>query len=68
MNTSSQSGTTFRPRAGSRWCYLKHNFVEWRRRLRSRSELMNLGDGSLRDIGLSRGEAKTEASKPFWLA
>ena len=51
-----------------RWDQLKHSFIEWRRRIRSRNELMNLGDGSLRDIGLNRGDAKGEASKPFWLA
>jgi uncharacterized protein YjiS (DUF1127 family) len=46
----------------------KHGLVEWRRRIRSRDELMGLSDYSLRDIGLSRWDAEAEASKPFWMA
>lgn len=42
--------------------------AEWWQRLRSRYELESLGAESLRDIGLSSGEAKFEASKPFWRA
>jgi uncharacterized protein YjiS (DUF1127 family) len=42
--------------------------AEWRRRAHSRSELMNLSDADLRDIGLSRCSTEIEASKPFWMA
>jgi uncharacterized protein YjiS (DUF1127 family) len=39
---------------------------EWRRRSRSRRDLMTLGERELWDIRLSRAEAEHEASKPFW--
>jgi uncharacterized protein YjiS (DUF1127 family) len=47
--------------------FVKHRLLEWRRRLRSRRDLMNLSDTELRDIGLSRCNAEFESSKPFWL-
>ena len=50
-----------------RWSRLKHLFSGWRRHESSRRELMNLSDRTLQDIGLSRGETKSEASKLFWL-
>ncbi len=40
---------------------------EWRRRARSRAELRSL-DLSGGDFGISRGTARWEASKPFWMA
>jgi uncharacterized protein YjiS (DUF1127 family) len=46
---------------------LKRRLYEWRRRVRSRGELMSLSDAELRDIGLSRSEAEVEASKVYWL-
>lgn len=51
-----------------RWSRVKDGFAEWRRRARSRSELMNLSDTDLRDIGVSRCSREIEASKPFWMA
>jgi uncharacterized protein YjiS (DUF1127 family) len=59
---------TIRPRHASRWGYLKHRLVEWRRRSMSRQELMGLGEGGLHDLGLSRCDVECEASKPFWSA
>jgi len=41
---------------------------EWRRRLQDRRELAEMCERSLRDIGLSRYEAHSEANKPFWRA
>jgi uncharacterized protein YjiS (DUF1127 family) len=38
----------------------------WSRRIYSRYELTHLDESSLRDIGLARGEAESEAAKPFW--
>jgi uncharacterized protein YjiS (DUF1127 family) len=38
----------------------------WRERARSRRVLAALGDHRLRDIGLSRAEARLESEKPFW--
>lgn len=40
--------------------------AEWQARARSRRELMALDDRSLQDIGLGRGDAYMEYSKPFW--
>ena len=40
--------------------------AEWQARARSRRELMSLDDRSLQDIGISRGDAYMEYSKPFW--
>ncbi|HYB10638.1 MAG TPA: DUF1127 domain-containing protein [Alphaproteobacteria bacterium] len=39
---------------------------EWHRRGRSRRELFELDDHLLHDIGVTRGNAVEEASKPFW--
>lgn len=68
MSTMKLSETTFRPHRASWWTRLQYQIVEWRRRVRSRHELMRLDDESLHDIGVSRCEAEFEASKPFWLA
>jgi uncharacterized protein YjiS (DUF1127 family) len=46
---------------------LKILMVRWRQRIRSRYELMSLNEADLRDIGMTRGEAELESSKPFWL-
>jgi uncharacterized protein YjiS (DUF1127 family) len=53
------------PARASRWL---HHIAEWRSRTRSRNELSNLSDRTLRDIGVSRCDAHWEASKPFWMA
>jgi len=55
-------------RDSSHWRTLKHCFVEWRRRSRSRTELIGMGEADLRDFGASRCDAASEASKPFWMA
>jgi uncharacterized protein YjiS (DUF1127 family) len=39
---------------------------EWRRRLRSRRDLMTLSNRDLWDMRLTRADAEQEASKPFW--
>jgi uncharacterized protein YjiS (DUF1127 family) len=58
-----QTGTV----SGRLWGRLGHRLSTWRRDERSRRELMNLSDRILRDIGLSRGDAKPELSEPMWL-
>jgi uncharacterized protein YjiS (DUF1127 family) len=40
--------------------------AEWRRRARSRRELMALDGRDLRDILLTRCDVLREADKPFW--
>jgi len=55
-------------RVVSRWTRVKQTVAEWRRRVRSRSELANLNENDLQDSGISRSMAEFEASKPFWMA
>lgn len=38
----------------------------WRERARMRHQLLLLDDRLLRDIGISRLQARSEAEKPFW--
>ena len=38
----------------------------WRDRARTRRQLAMLDDRLLRDIGITRLEARSEAEKPFW--
>jgi uncharacterized protein YjiS (DUF1127 family) len=57
-----------RPYQLSRWRQAMCYIAEWRIRARSSNELMNLSDGLLQDIGVSRFNAEFEASKPFWMA
>lgn len=38
----------------------------WRRRRRDRRELTRLDDRTLKDIGLTRGDAEFLINKPFW--
>jgi uncharacterized protein YjiS (DUF1127 family) len=40
----------------------------WRRRLRDRRELALMGERSLRELGLTRYDARQEIRKPFWRA
>lgn len=54
--------------AHSGWRRITRRVFEWRRRSLSRHELAGLDDIGLRDIGISRGSAEFEASKPFWMA
>ena len=42
--------------------------VEWRRRARSRGEIAALEGGTIHDLGVSRGQLRFEAKKPFWRA
>lgn len=36
------------------------------RRVRTRRQLLELSDEQLRDIGISRQQARLEAMRPFW--
>lgn len=40
----------------------------WRRRARERSQLAQLSERDLHDIGMSRGTVYAELQKPFWRA
>ena len=39
---------------------------KWKQRIRGRHELAALGDRMLKDIGITRADAVTQANKPFW--
>ena len=68
VSTMNRSISTSRRYRLSRWSRVKCHFAEWRLRARSRNDLMNLSDWTLRDIGVSRSDAEFEASKSFWMA
>lgn len=40
----------------------------WGARLKQRTDLAEMDDRMLKDIGVSRGAAQIEADKPFWAA
>ena len=46
----------------------KQLLVEWYRRARSRREILLLDERTIRDLGLTPGQLKFEAAKPFWRA
>jgi uncharacterized protein YjiS (DUF1127 family) len=67
LNAINLSVSISEPNSSTLWSRLMHRLSEWRRRVRSRDELMSLSDRTLGDIGLTRCEATHEASKPFWM-
>jgi uncharacterized protein YjiS (DUF1127 family) len=58
--------TVVRSRRLPQWNEIRALFIEWRRRARSRLELMSLDDRELWDMGLTRTDAHNESNKPFW--
>lgn len=68
MSTTSLDITSLSSRRKLCWSQVKQGLAEWRRRAHSRSEMINLSDADLRDIGVSRCSTDFEASKPFWMA
>ncbi len=40
--------------------------TKWDQRRRTRKALYNLSNSDLKDIGLTRDQANTEAGRPFW--
>jgi uncharacterized protein YjiS (DUF1127 family) len=72
MSTMMVGSMTLRRVAASRIALfrkqIKGTLTEWWHRAQSRRELADLDHASLRDIGMSPGAAKYEASKPFWMA
>lgn len=45
---------------------IRARLAEWRRRARSRRDLMALSERELWDLRLTRSDALNEAGKPFW--
>ena len=54
----------YAPSGAAQW--VLWTFREWRRRARDRSQLAQLDDRMLRDIGLTRADAEFLSNKPFW--
>ncbi|MCB1929096.1 MAG: DUF1127 domain-containing protein [Rhodocyclaceae bacterium] len=48
------------------WRRLGATLRLWARRRRGRRELRELDEHILRDVGISRGQARFEGGKPFW--
>ena len=58
---------SLRPKSWSHFfAGIKHHLLEWGHRTRSRLELSTMGDHELWDLGMTRGTAIFEATKPFW--
>jgi uncharacterized protein YjiS (DUF1127 family) len=53
---------------GDLWRRLAGLAVLWHERARQRHALAQLSDEHLRDIGISRSDARREACQPFWRA
>ncbi|NYZ15952.1 DUF1127 domain-containing protein [Azospirillum sp. RWY-5-1] len=52
--------------AGRGWRTLRAILVRWLERRRQRLALRDLDHHLLRDIGISRSDARREGRKPFW--
>jgi uncharacterized protein YjiS (DUF1127 family) len=65
MSTSTNAASS-EAHGPSHWGQLNHVLGEWWQHLRSRSELENLDDSMLRDIGLSRREVGFDVSSHIW--
>jgi len=59
--------STMIPNTARMWGEIERRFIVWLRRGNSRSEMRNLSDRELRDIGMSRYDAGQETAKPFWM-
>jgi uncharacterized protein YjiS (DUF1127 family) len=44
----------------------KRLLIEWYRCARSRRDIVLLDERTIRDLGLTPGQLKFEAAKPFW--
>ena len=48
------------------WRHIGRTISSWLARSRQRKALAELDDRLLRDIGITRTEARKEAARPFW--
>ncbi len=53
------------PRLATRWAPLRR-LMAWLQVRRDRVTLADLDDALLRDIGITRAQAMSEARRPFW--
>jgi uncharacterized protein YjiS (DUF1127 family) len=57
------------PVRAPRWLRRARDTIRlWQERSDGRQQLLRLDDHVLRDIGITRLQAETEANKPFWRA
>jgi len=49
-----------------RWRALAGRLREWRLRIRTRRQILQLDARTIRDLGLSPSQIRFEAEKPFW--
>jgi uncharacterized protein YjiS (DUF1127 family) len=66
MKTLSQAILPIGVRHGSWWRPATRLIALWHRRAQERQELTAMDERELRDIGISRLDARREADKPFW--
>jgi len=64
----SSTAPTARRAQAFNWDRIVRRIAEWQNRSRSRHELQNLSDATLRDIGVTRCDVQREAHKHFWMA
>ena len=55
-----------RPHARGLWRAITALVATWQSRAQQRRELLEMEPWVLRDLGISRVEAASEAAKPFW--
>ena len=48
------------------WHALAGRLREWRLRIRTRRQMLELDPRTIRDLGLSPSQMRFEAEKPFW--
>jgi uncharacterized protein YjiS (DUF1127 family) len=66
MKALSQATLPMRVQRESWWRQGARLIALWHRRAQERRELTAMGERDLRDIGISRLDARREADKPFW--
>ena len=49
------------------WRRVRRSLAAWQVSANARTELNSLPDGTLRDIGLSRGFERLRPHQPFWI-
>lgn len=64
--SSAHGGRWSGTEVGAGWVKAFRLVELWMSRARTRQELFALDERMLRDIGITRAHARSEASKPFW--
>jgi uncharacterized protein YjiS (DUF1127 family) len=62
IRSESSTRLSSRPQQGG----ILATLARWRAAARQRRELANLDERALKDIGLTRDDARVEAARPFW--